>query len=312
MRELRIDGTLILAVDHGYGNIKTANTVFSNGFVVRDTEPVMSTDYLYYGGKYYVLDQGYKNYTKDKVMDNDFYILTVAAVAKELYLRNVRCEKIHLAVGVPLKWMDSQKESFKEYMLQNSEIRFVYKGRIFEVEIAGCSVMPQCYAAVAELLPEFKGLNMIVDIGNGTMNAMFLQDGRPVENKMWTELFGVRQCALKIHQTLLDKFQEDVPDSIITTFLMNRMADIDPEYEYWMEATAKEYVRELTAKIFDFGYNEKTMKMYVLGGGAKLLEHFSTFDRSRITFNFDINANAKGYEYFCYVALKKKKLGIAG
>ena len=31
MRELRIDGTLILAVDHGYGNIKTANTVFSNG-----------------------------------------------------------------------------------------------------------------------------------------------------------------------------------------------------------------------------------------------------------------------------------------
>ena len=92
MRELRIDGTLILAVDHGYGNIKTANTVFSNGFVVRDTEPVMSTDYLYYGGKYYVLDQGHKNYTKDKVMDNDFYILTVAAIAKELYLRNVRCE----------------------------------------------------------------------------------------------------------------------------------------------------------------------------------------------------------------------------
>ena len=54
-----------MAVDHGYGNIKTANTVFSNGFVERDTEPVMSTDYLYYGGKYYVLDQGHKNYTKD-------------------------------------------------------------------------------------------------------------------------------------------------------------------------------------------------------------------------------------------------------
>ena len=48
-----------------------------------------------------------------------------------------------------------------------------------------------------EILPEFKGLNMIVDIGNGTMNAMFLQDGRPVENKMWTELFGVRQCAFE-------------------------------------------------------------------------------------------------------------------
>ena len=93
---------------------------------------------------------------------------------------------------------------------------------------------------------------------------------------------------------------------------MDRSVDIDAEYDYWMEATAREYVRELTMKIFDLGYNEKTMKLYVLGGGAKLLEHFSIFDRSRITFNFDINANAKGYEYFCYVALKKKKLGIAG
>lgn len=312
MRELRIDGTLILAVDHGYGNIKTANTVFSNGFVARDTEPVMSTDYLYYEGKYYVLDQGHKNYTKDKVADDDFYILTVAAIAKELYLRNVRCERIHLAVGVPLKWMDSQKESFQAYLLQNPEIRFVYKGRRFEVEIAGCSVMPQCYAAVAEKLPEFKGLNMIVDIGNGTMNAMFLQDGRAVENKMWTELYGVRQCALKIHQAMLDRFQEDIPDSVINTFLMNHSADIDPEYERLMESVAKRYVEELEAKILDFGYNEKTMKMYILGGGAKLLEHFGSFDKNRITFDFDIHANAKGYEYFCYVALRRKKNHLAG
>ncbi len=312
MRDLRIDESLILAVDHGYGNIKTANTVFSNGIVKRETEPVISTDYLMYDGDFYVLDQGYKNFTKDKVQDNDFYILTIAAIAKELYLRGVCSEQIHLAVGVPIKWMDSQKESFKQYMLQNPEIRFLYKDRIFNVRITGCSVMPQCYAAVAEILPEFKGLNMIVDIGNGTMNAMFLQDGRPVENKMWTELFGVRQCALKIHQALLDNYQEDIQESIINTFLMNRMVNIDPEYEYCMEKTAREYVNDLSAKILDLGYNEKTMKMYVLGGGAKLLDNFSTFDRRRITFNFDINANAKEYEYFCYVALKRKKLGNVG
>ena len=54
---------------------------------------------------------------------------------RNLYLRNVRCEKIHLAVGVPLKWMDSLKGVISVYMLQNSEIRFVYKGRIFEVKL---------------------------------------------------------------------------------------------------------------------------------------------------------------------------------
>ncbi len=311
MRELRIDGTLILAVDHGYGNIKTANTIFSNGFVEKNTEPVISTDYIHYGDKYYILDQGYKNYTKDKVEDDDFYILTVAAIAKELYYRGLRKERIHLAVGVPLKWMDSQKESFKAYMLQNSQIEFEYRHEKYEVEIEGCSVMPQCYAAVAEYLQEFKGLNMVVDIGNGTMNAMMLQDGKPIQNKMWTELFGVRRCALRIHQALLDEFQEEVPDSVINAFLMDRNIDVDREYQLTMASTARDYVRELTVKIYDLGYNEKTMKMYVLGGGAKLIEQFSIFDRSRITFNFDINANAKGYEYFCYVAMKKRKLKLA-
>lgn len=311
MRELRIDGTLILAIDHGYGNIKTANTVFSNGFVEKNTEPVISMDFIHYGDKYYILDQGYKNYTKDKVEDDDFYILTVAAIAKELYYRGLRKERIHLAVGVPLKWMDSQKESFKAYMLQNSQIELEYRHEKYEVEIEGCSVMPQCYAAVAEYLQEFKGLNMIVDIGNGTMNAMMLQDGKPIQNKMWTELFGVRQCALRIHQALLDEFQEEVPDSVINAFLMDRNIDVDREYQLTMASTARDYVRELTVKIYDLGYNEKTMKMYVLGGGAKLIEQFSIFDRSRIMFNFDINANAKGYEYFCYVAMKKRKLKLA-
>ena len=48
MRELRIDGTLILAVDHGYGNIKTANTVFSNGFVERDIVQFLLELHLYF------------------------------------------------------------------------------------------------------------------------------------------------------------------------------------------------------------------------------------------------------------------------
>ncbi len=69
-------------------------------------------------------------------------------------------------------------------------IHFKYKGRIYEVEIAGCTVMPQCYAAVAENLRLFTGMNLLVDIGNGTMNLMYLNNGKAMESKSGQKRWG--------------------------------------------------------------------------------------------------------------------------
>ena len=46
MRELR--NTKIIAVDHGYGNIKTANTVTPTGIKAYETEPIFTGNILEY------------------------------------------------------------------------------------------------------------------------------------------------------------------------------------------------------------------------------------------------------------------------
>lgn len=307
MRELRINGILILAVDHGFGNIKSANTVFSNGMAVCDTEPAMYPDYLYYEGKYYVLNQGHKAYESEKVNDDDFYILTVAAIAKELQLRGKTKDRVHLAVGLPLKWIDAQKEEFKAYLLRESTLEFDYKNQHYEVEICGCSVMPQCYAGIAENLQYFNGLNMIADIGNGTMNVMCLMDGVPVANKTWTEILGVEQCAKRIHDAVLDKFQYDLQEVLVEKYVRTGKADVSQNYLEIMRKSAVEYVDIIFQKLKECGYNSDTMRLYFMGGGARLIELFGDYDSNRVTINHDICANAKGYEYFCYVALKRTK-----
>ena len=38
-------------------------------------------------------------------MDEDNYVLTLVAIAKELNARGISKAKIHLAVGLPLKWV---------------------------------------------------------------------------------------------------------------------------------------------------------------------------------------------------------------
>ena len=78
------NGIYIIGVDHGYGNIKTANCCFPTGVESSDTEPTFKNDLLIYQGHYYQIGVGHKEYAAEKVMDEDYYILTLAAIAREL------------------------------------------------------------------------------------------------------------------------------------------------------------------------------------------------------------------------------------
>ena len=69
------NGIYIIGVDHGYGNIKTANCCFPTGVESSDTEPAFKDDLLIYQGRYYQIGVGHKEYAAEKVMDEDYYIL---------------------------------------------------------------------------------------------------------------------------------------------------------------------------------------------------------------------------------------------
>ena len=50
----------IIGIDHGYGNIKTANHCFKTGITAHDSEPLFTKDMLTYNGKYYLIGEGAK------------------------------------------------------------------------------------------------------------------------------------------------------------------------------------------------------------------------------------------------------------
>ena len=74
----------IIGVDHGYGNIKTANHCYPAGVISSDTEPPIPQDLLVYNGRYYLIGAGHKEFIADKFEDEDYYVLTLAAIAYEL------------------------------------------------------------------------------------------------------------------------------------------------------------------------------------------------------------------------------------
>ena len=128
------------------------------------------------------------------MMDGDYYVLTLAAIAKELSLRRLTAAKVYLAVGLPLTWVSEQKDSFRAYLLHNKSVDFTYQDTDYHVEFTGADIYPQGFAAVAANLRAFPGTNMLCDIGNGTMNIMSINEFRPVLSNCYTEKFGTHQC----------------------------------------------------------------------------------------------------------------------
>ena len=302
-----MNGIKIIAVDQGYGNIKTANHCFPTGIIGSDTEPLFTGDMLVYEGRYYLIGEGHKEFLPDKVMDDDYYLLTLAAIACELADAHLTKANVFLAVGLPLTWTSGQKDEFARYLSRNEEVRFTYRKVDYHICIVGVKVYPQGYAAVAPFATKLKGLNLVADIGNGTMNVLYLVNGKPQSGKMFTEKFGVHQCTLAVREAFMRRTQRELNDAIIDEVFRTGSANIRESDLAIIRDAAAGYVEEIFHRLRDHGYDADTMPLIITGGGGCLAKHFYRYDAERVKFVDDICAAAKGYEYLAELQIKAGK-----
>ncbi len=303
----RLNDAVIIGVDHGYGNIKTANHVFRTGIAGYDHEPLFTGDMLVYGGKYYVIGEGHKEFVPHKHSDEDYYLLTLAGIAMELKDEGLTEADIMIAAGLPLTWTSGQKQSFAAYLTRNAEVSFTFRKVDYHIRILGARIYPQGYAPVAEYAPSMKGVNVIVDIGNGTMNTLFIIDGKPQVGRMFTEKFGTHQCTLAIREAYMREYGSELDEATIEGFLITGATNIPKDRTKLVRAVAEEYVGGIFRRLREHGYDESTMDLVVTGGGGCLVKNFYRTKGSRVRFIDDIRAAAKGYEYLAELQLKAER-----
>ena len=302
-----MNNTKIIGIDHGYGNMKTANCCFKSGIIAYDSEPLFTADMLVYENKYYLIGEGHKEFAPDKIKDEDYYILTLAAIAKELKAEGITEADVHIAAGLPLTWTSGQKNTFAAYLTKNEEANFTYRKENYKIRIVGASIYPQGYAAIAPFATKLTDINLIADIGNGTMNVLYMINGKPPSGKMFTEKFGTYQCTLAVREAFMQKTQREINDYIIEEVLRTGTAEISAADLKIIKAVATEYVRDIFRRLREHGYDESTMKLYITGGGSCLVKNFYKFNSDRTVFVEDICAAAKGYEYLAEIQLSAGK-----
>ena len=102
----------VIGIDHGWSMMKTISQVFVTGVKEITTTPALFGDVLEYEGKFYRVGTVRQEVKDTKVEDDSFYLLTLAAVAKELKRRGLAEAKVFLAVGLPLTRFGAEKNDF--------------------------------------------------------------------------------------------------------------------------------------------------------------------------------------------------------
>ena len=130
--------SIIIGIDHGYYAIKTAHCSFPAGLTsYGEHEPYTRQGLLEFGGRFFVCGSGRQPIQRDKTVNDNYYLLTLAAIAKEIQQRGLPPEcSVRIAAGLPLTSFGRDKPKFKDYLLRSKQpVNFRFEGVEYRITI---------------------------------------------------------------------------------------------------------------------------------------------------------------------------------
>lgn len=292
---------MIIGIDHGYYAIKTKQVCFPTGIIRYEYEPYTMQNVLQYRGEYYVCGTGRQTLVKDKTANDNYYLLTLAALAQEIRKRKgERTAKVVLAAGLPLTGFGREKQKFKEYLFQKQLIRFLYEGERYEIQIEDVKLFPQGYSALA-LYPEYlkdEPSVLLVDIGGWTVDLMRLDNAVPNAATCRSLELGVIRCMDEIREQVRRNTGLSVTETQIERVLRGKPSSMPAEVVSLIERQGRLYIEKILSAITEAGFDLRAVPSVFMGGGAAIFQHrVSTQDLlCRPIYLTDVHANAAGYE----------------
>lgn len=270
-----MSGFEIIGIDHGYAAMKTKSTSFPSGVVEYEHEPFTKADVLEYGGRFYVVGSGRQPLLKDKTSNESYYLLTLAAIAKELEQRHSEAREIILAAGLPLTGFGRDRVRFSRYLMRDGkDISFKYEGRPYSIRIKHVLLYPQGYAAMLahiDLIAREPSV-ILADIGGWTVDCMRLDNRKPNAATCRSIELGMIRCTDESAEQVRRSLGLSLTAAQIEAILADAPCSVSPEVKRIVTEQGKAYFERLLSAIAESGFDVKATPIVFMGGGAALVE----------------------------------------
>ena len=278
---------LIVGIDHGFAMMKHTHGEFSNGLTKIPNGASIVQNTLIYGGQTYKIGEGRLPMKEDKVSDEDYFILTVAAICEEMKHFNT-------------------KDAFQQYLNRSGEIKASLEGEEYVFTIEDVLIYPQCYAAVVKLLNSMDGEALAVDIGSKTIDIVHIVNHVPSETKSTSVPGGMILVIENIKNQVFRQTNRQVTDSQILSVLQEEEIIIPEECITIIRNGFTGFAAFMESKIAELGFDPKMIQIVYAGGGARIMRRFSRNNGKNVRILEDIRANAVGYEYLCKLSMDRR------
>ena len=291
-----------IGIDHGYYAIKTRHFSFPAGISEYSHEPYTLQNTLEYGGKFFVCGTGRQPILRNKMENDNYYLLTLAAIAKEIKQRGEKAEcSVNLAAGLPLAGFGREKKPFREYLLRSSQpVCFKFEGIPYKVTIEDVKLFPQGYSAIAihpELIQNEPSV-LLMDIGGWTVDFMRLDNGVPNASTCRSLELGMIRCIDETKEQIRRDVGLSVTDAQVERVLAGKACSMDEDARSIIQKQGRLYTERLLSAAMESGFDLKAIPVIMLGGGAAVVKgNVSEQDGlCRVFALIDDRVNAEGFE----------------
>lgn len=178
---------VVIGIDHGFSLLKSKHHIFSNRITKCSGRPPVVENSFYYDGSYYCIGGERKTVNEDKTSDEDFFLLTLVAIAKELKTRELpNAVSVIIGVGIPFKRFGKEQAKLVAY-LKRKESHFIeFENEEHEITTAEVYCYPQCFAGIADRIGNMHGRHVVADIGSWTKDIISIEDKKVIADKCVT------------------------------------------------------------------------------------------------------------------------------
>lgn len=239
---------------------------------------------------------------RNKTENDNYYLLTLAAIAREIKQRgeNTECS-VTLAAGLPLAGFGREKKFFREYLLRSSQpVCFKFEGVPYKITIEDVKLFPQGYSAIAihpELIQNEPSV-LLMDIGGWTVDLMRLDNGVPNASTCRSLELGMIRCIDETKEQVRRDVGLSVTDAQVERVLAGKPCSMDEKARSIIRRQGRLYTERLLSAVMESGFDLKAIPVVMLGGGASVVKgNVSPQDGlCRVFALTDDRVNAEGFE----------------